>query len=648
MEDRDSFYALYSKATGAQSALKFLKNRRQTVAVLEPTVEDPPSLDAAQALPETRKVNKRIDPIETAPMLPESDLLRRARGIITTQLTKAVMDDLRNQVAAERVEDMWDHRTQKDAGMKARSGQRLAEIEGRPPSKAEQLGSTHAREENEQRRSSTAAVDLPLPELSPGKSFDRPARLFTKTAAVVGDLPSFGRRRTRSGKADDDGWGYKDWAAPKQDAPDVSKFAAGKVSKIDVAKLQTSQESQSSLAPPGKSPPKASRTRRHVPEIVFTSSEEDGSEEDEEEATLSEKLKKARANKSATTVGKTADQQLRDSSPLSAVSDMTVEEVLAIPLHDEALATKVVEIGASPKSPDLKVDIPGQARLTSAEAIASLPTPAPTESSTASLGKRELSIDNLDTNEPNSKRVRIASPEMPLSTIKPTCTKSAPKAAKGKKGSKQAKKAAAAAAARARRAAPEEDGPSAPEATLTPADLGIIDEEDLYYLKLALLRRRAGVSLVPESRPEPHEDLARPKHDTGSARTEGYYKIAQIEKLSYLAARNQARAEAGASSSIAVSRSARVNARSLASGLDKHKKATANDTDILQFNQLRTRKKQMRFARSPIHDWGLYAMEQIPAGEMVIEYVGESIRQQVADKREKMYERQGIGSSYLL
>ena len=37
----------------------------------------------------------------------------------------------------------------------------------------------------------------------------------------------------------------------------------------------------------------------------------------------------------------------------------------------------------------------------------------------------------------------------------------------------------------------------------------------------------------------------------------------------------------------------------------------------------------------------------ILAGEMVIEYVGELIRQQVADRREKAYERQGIGSSYL-
>jgi SET domain-containing protein len=40
-------------------------------------------------------------------------------------------------------------------------------------------------------------------------------------------------------------------------------------------------------------------------------------------------------------------------------------------------------------------------------------------------------------------------------------------------------------------------------------------------------------------------------------------------------------------------------------------------------------------------------MERISRGEMVIEYVGEVIRAQVADKREKTYERQGIGSSYL-
>lgn len=40
-------------------------------------------------------------------------------------------------------------------------------------------------------------------------------------------------------------------------------------------------------------------------------------------------------------------------------------------------------------------------------------------------------------------------------------------------------------------------------------------------------------------------------------------------------------------------------------------------------------------------------METIPQNEMVIEYVGDVVRQSVADHREKMYEKAGIGSSYL-
>ena len=59
------------------------------------------------------------------------------------------------------------------------------------------------------------------------------------------------------------------------------------------------------------------------------------------------------------------------------------------------------------------------------------------------------------------------------------------------------------------------------------------------------------------------------------------------------------------------------------------------------------RKKQIKFAKSMIHDWGLFALEPIAAEEMVIEYVGQSVRPAVADLREKKYQRIGIGSSYL-
>jgi histone-lysine N-methyltransferase SETD1 len=48
-----------------------------------------------------------------------------------------------------------------------------------------------------------------------------------------------------------------------------------------------------------------------------------------------------------------------------------------------------------------------------------------------------------------------------------------------------------------------------------------------------------------------------------------------------------------------------------------------------------------------IHEWGLFSLEKIDAHDMVIEYIGEVIRQKVADVREKKYEKIGIGSSYL-
>jgi histone-lysine N-methyltransferase SETD1 len=67
-------------------------------------------------------------------------------------------------------------------------------------------------------------------------------------------------------------------------------------------------------------------------------------------------------------------------------------------------------------------------------------------------------------------------------------------------------------------------------------------------------------------------------------------------------------------------------------------------TDLVSFQ---FRKKQLKFAKSAIHDWGLFAMEPIAADEMVIEYVGQMVRPVVADLRERHYEATGIGSSYL-
>uniref|UniRef100_A0A6V7VSY5 [histone H3]-lysine(4) N-trimethyltransferase n=1 Tax=Meloidogyne enterolobii TaxID=390850 RepID=A0A6V7VSY5_MELEN len=59
------------------------------------------------------------------------------------------------------------------------------------------------------------------------------------------------------------------------------------------------------------------------------------------------------------------------------------------------------------------------------------------------------------------------------------------------------------------------------------------------------------------------------------------------------------------------------------------------------------RSKMIKFARSRIHGWGLFSLEAIAPDEMIVEYIGEKIRPEVANVRELAYEKQGIGSSYL-
>ncbi|KAH7882975.1 hypothetical protein F5I97DRAFT_1815193 [Phlebopus sp. FC_14] len=205
---------------------------------------------------------------------------------------------------------------------------------------------------------------------------------------------------------------------------------------------------------------------------------------------------------------------------------------------------------------------------------------------------------------------------------------------------------------------PEAPSPKRPP---DPRQVGIFeDDEDLYFTRLALSGE------TEQLMPSPPSDSVPPfrKHVTGSARTEGYYKISHAEKSAYVAqyALRSSTVESFAAAEppaqqVTSSRSNRANARRRAQGLEEinqvqravalSKGETAAAELSIKFNQLQTRKKHLRFARSPIHDWGLYAMERISRGEMVIEYVGEIIRAQVADKREKVYERQGIGSSYL-
>ncbi|KAA8627314.1 protein containing SET domain protein [Pyrenophora tritici-repentis] len=161
-------------------------------------------------------------------------------------------------------------------------------------------------------------------------------------------------------------------------------------------------------------------------------------------------------------------------------------------------------------------------------------------------------------------------------------------------------------------------------------------------------------------------------NSTGSARTEGVKKIRESEKSKYLPHRirvqkereerqRQAKQEersvvsvegfkfqtSSNKTSTANSRANRANNRRMVNDINISKNMSGAEGDALRFNQLKKRKKLVKFDRSAIHNWGLYAQEPIAVNDMIIEYVGEKVRQRVADLREAKYDMQGVGSSYL-
>jgi len=63
--------------------------------------------------------------------------------------------------------------------------------------------------------------------------------------------------------------------------------------------------------------------------------------------------------------------------------------------------------------------------------------------------------------------------------------------------------------------------------------------------------------------------------------------------------------------------------------------------------QLSGCEQSLRFGKSMIHDWGVFADADINAGDLIVEYRGVLIGHAVADKREKEYEKAKIGSDYM-
>ena len=224
----------------------------------------------------------------------------------------------------------------------------------------------------------------------------------------------------------------------------------------------------------------------------------------------------------------------------------------------------------------------------------------------------------------------------------------------------------------------------------------IKDAEDLTFLKLALVDepevKLANASLWAFKQKEikalnsggllgTTTDVVSIKghyvpNSTGSARTEGHKKILESEKSKYLPHRikvalaREARERQAAEGkpalpnpaiaaeaariekmkSSAHSRSNRASNRTHVKDINIVKQNLSGDGqqgDAIRFNQLKKRKKLVKFDRSAIHGWGLYAEENIAINDMIIEYVGERVRQAVATIREARYDKQGMGSSYL-
>nr|XP_009303941.1 histone-lysine N-methyltransferase SETD1B-A isoform X1 [Danio rerio] len=196
-----------------------------------------------------------------------------------------------------------------------------------------------------------------------------------------------------------------------------------------------------------------------------------------------------------------------------------------------------------------------------------------------------------------------------------------------------------------------------------------IDEEDIRYLKITYdkmlqqdnahdwLNDTLWVHHPPTNmgsatgvKKKRKEDGIR-DHVTGCARSEGYYKIDKKDKMKYLnSSRLQSEEPDVDTQGKSIPAQPQVSTRAGSERRSEQRRLLSSfscDSDLLKFNQLKFRKKKIRFCRSHIHDWGLFAMEPIAADEMVIEYVGQNIRQVIADMREKRYEDEGIGSSYM-
>jgi len=199
--------------------------------------------------------------------------------------------------------------------------------------------------------------------------------------------------------------------------------------------------------------------------------------------------------------------------------------------------------------------------------------------------------------------------------------------------------------------------------------LALLDDEDLKFFNTQLKLALPGLPFP--STIKPPEVLTMPSfdeimgfneidefyHASGSARTEGYYQETFTQRRKWKQKLYDEKIASGLPATIgidhdyiesfnmkAVYNKAQDNSRNI----DMRKIRTAfNETELSAYNQMNFRKKNVKFMRSLIHGWGLFAMEEIPRDTLVIEYLGEQIRMSLCDHREEKNEEMGEMSSYM-
>jgi histone-lysine N-methyltransferase SETD1 len=75
--------------------------------------------------------------------------------------------------------------------------------------------------------------------------------------------------------------------------------------------------------------------------------------------------------------------------------------------------------------------------------------------------------------------------------------------------------------------------------------------------------------------------------------------------------------------------------------------AAGSGNDDVSSGELTLKRKKIMFKKSPIHDFGVYALEHISKDEFVMEYTGVVYRTSIGDVKERRYVLEGMDSTYL-